>query len=98
MQRSLTFSRLASLFGFSFLSAFALGCVVTIGGGDAGDLECGSPLAHNDVNCVCDDGYERCEPTGTDCCAKEPKPGTCDDPNSELVGDQCFCKIGATSR
>lgn len=93
MQRFLsTSTRLASLFGF--FSAFALGCVISIGGDDAGSNGCGGLLDHNDANCVCDDGYERCNDTGTDCCLKEPKGGTCDDVNSELVGDQCYCKVG----
>jgi hypothetical protein len=90
-----TSTRLASLFGF--FTAFALGCVVSFGNTtSAGDLECGTPLAHNDANCVCDDGYERCNTVGTDCCEKTAKPGTCDDPNSELVGDECYCKVGYT--
>lgn len=94
MQRFFTTTRLASLFGF--FSAFALGCVISIGGDDAGNGGCGGPLDHNDANCVCDNGYERCNASGTDCCLKQPKPGTCDDPNSELQGDQCYCKIGYT--
>jgi hypothetical protein len=90
-------TRLASLFGFA--SAFALGCVISIGpgGDDAGVHECGSLLANNNADCSCLPDHERCnpnDPDDTDCCPREPKPGTCDDPNSSLVGDECFCNIG----
>lgn len=85
---------------FSFLTSVALGCVITVGpgGDDAGVHDCGSLLAHNDANCVCDDGYERCnpgDPDDTDCCIKEGKgDGMCPDQNSFLDGDQCFCNDG----
>lgn len=92
-------SRLA--FALSFLTSVTLGCVISVGpgGDDAGVHECGSLLAHNDVNCVCDDGYELCnpgDPDDTDCCEKTGKGGSCDDPNSVLQGDQCFCVVGYT--
>ncbi|PCC73354.1 hypothetical protein SAMN02745121_02917 [Nannocystis exedens] len=84
---------------FSFASAFALGCVITVGpgGDDAGIHDCGSLLANNDANCVCNPGYERCNPgtDDTDCCEKEGKGGECE-PNSTLSGDQCFCDVGYT--
>jgi hypothetical protein len=84
---------------FSFASAFALGCVISVGpgGDDAGIHECGSLLAHNDANCVCDAGYERCNPNSsdTDCCEKEGKGGECE-PNSYLDGDDCYCNSGYT--
>lgn len=94
-----TSTRLASLFGF--VSAFALGCVISIGpgGDDAGVHECGSLLANNDADCNCLPGHERCnpnDPDDTDCCEKEPKPGTCDDPNSQLVDGECYCNEGYT--
>lgn len=95
-----TTTRLA--FALSFLTSVALGCVITVGpgGDDAGVYECGSLLAHNDANCICDAGYERCNPNDandTDCCEKEGKgDGMCPDANSELVGDQCFCVVGYT--
>lgn len=98
MQRlSPTSPFLASI--FTFVSAFSLGCVITLGGGgdDAGIHECGSLLANNDANCVCLAGYERCnpnDPNDTDCCEKEGKgDGTCE-PNSYLEGGQCFCDPG----
>ncbi|MCY1058456.1 hypothetical protein [Nannocystis sp. SCPEA4] len=84
---------------FSFASAFALGCVITVGPGgeDAGIHDCGSLLANNDANCVCNPGYERCNPgtDDTDCCEKEGKGGECE-PNSSLDGDQCYCNVGYT--
>ncbi|MCY1008730.1 hypothetical protein OV079_24855 [Nannocystis pusilla] len=84
---------------FSFASAFALGCVISVGpgGDDAGIHDCGSLLANNDANCVCNPGYERCNPNtdDTDCCEKEGKGGECE-PNSTLSGDQCFCDVGYT--
>jgi hypothetical protein len=98
MQRhSLPSSFLASV--LSFASAFALGCVISVGpgGDDAGSHECGSLLANNDSNCVCLPGYERCNPgtSDTDCCEKQGKGGECD-ANSYLDGDQCFCNEGYT--
>lgn len=98
MQRhSLPSSFLASV--LSFTSAFALGCVISVGpgGDDAGSHECGSLLANNDANCVCLPGYERCNAgtSDTDCCEKEGKGGECD-ANSYLDGNQCFCNEGYT--
>lgn len=98
MQRvSATSPLLASI--FTFVSAFSLGCVISLGGNgdDAGVKECGSLLANNDENCVCLPGYERCnpgDPEDTDCCEKEGKgEGECE-ANSYLEDGQCFCNPG----
>ena len=99
MQASLlTSGRMASLLGF--FSAFALGCVINVGGGGdtAGSYDCGDLLAHNDDNCQCDAGYERCNPNSddTDCCKKIGKGDdeNCPDPNSAYDNGQCYCNIG----
>ena len=87
---------LASLLAFA--SAFSLGCVISLGkGSDAGIHECGSAFANNDENCVCDPGYERCNPNDpgdTDCCEKTGKGSLECEPNSSLEGDECFCNEG----
>lgn len=94
----LTSGRMASLLGF--FSAFALGCVINVGGGGdtAGSYDCGDLLAHNDDNCQCDPGYERCNPNSddTDCCKKIGKGDdeSCPDPNSAYADGQCFCNVG----
>ncbi|MCY1065931.1 hypothetical protein OV090_14210 [Nannocystis sp. RBIL2] len=67
--------------------------------GAGGSHACGSLLANNDADCVCDPGYERCEPgtDNTDCCKKQGMgDGACPDPNSTLDGEECFCNDGYT--
>lgn len=97
MQRvSLTSPFLASV--FTFVTAFTLGCVITVGKGDDSGLvhECGSLLANNDENCVCLPGYERCnpnDPADTDCCEKEGKGGECE-ANSYYEDGNCYCNPG----
>jgi hypothetical protein len=66
-------------------------------GGTGGSHVCGSLLANNDADCVCNPGFERCEPgtDNTDCCEKQGLgDGECPDPNSAPVDGQCFCNVG----
>ncbi|MFZ6180704.1 hypothetical protein [Nannocystis pusilla] len=70
----------------------------TGGQGTGGSYECGSLLANNDADCVCNSGFERCDPgdpDSTDCCAKQGMgDGECPDPNSSPANGQCFCNLG----
>jgi len=87
---------------FSGLSAFALGCVISVGGdGDAGSKkECGDAFTHS-VNqggtCFCEAGYDWCtqDPEDYTCC-KEPgkDQGTCDQPHNVVDGGSCVCEMG----
>ena len=87
------------------LSAFAIGCVVSVGGDtDAGtQKECGAPFSNSVVvgdTCYCEAGYTWCNPNAADdytCCEEEGKTGTCEganlvpDPNN---ANQCVCDQG----
>jgi hypothetical protein len=87
------------------ISAFALGCVITVGEStDAGTEEkCGDLLTHsfeeNGV-CYCDLGYDWCNPNDADdydCCKVNPKGSEgCDQANNVVVDGECFCEAGYT--
>jgi len=94
-------SLLACLLGG--LSAFAVGCVITVGeDGDAGANECGDLLSHSEQvgdQCFCDAGYDWCtsDPDDFDCCKTTPKPSDdCNEANNEVVDGECFCAQGYT--
>jgi len=93
---------LASLLGG--LSAFALGCVITVGEtGDAGaEEECGDLLTHSYQDgdqCFCEIGYDWCTNNlnDYDCCKIPPKNvDQCDQPNNEIKDGECYCAAGYT--
>ncbi len=81
------------------LTGLGVGCVITTGEGGGCD-NCGGILCHSqgtNDNCNCDPGYEWEDPDDQDnfeCNPIPPKTGDCDQPNSFVEGDQCFCEDG----
>lgn len=86
--------------------AIASGCVITTGSVDC-EVCNDSPLCHNqevtntngEVVCVCDPGYTWEDPndsTNLECERVPSKPGAsnCVEPNSEQIGEQCYCVDG----
>jgi hypothetical protein len=59
-----------------------------------GGTECGDPGTNTNLDCACDPGYVKCNPSDPDAIACCEETLSCPDPNSDLIGDECFCKIG----
>lgn len=91
-------TRLAAL---APLALFLLGCPITIsttattGDTDStGGTECGDLGTHTNLDCSCEFGYSKCDPSDQDAIACCEDQLSCPDPHSELIGDHCECKLG----
>ncbi|MEZ4385551.1 MAG: hypothetical protein R3A79_29810 [Nannocystaceae bacterium] len=86
------------------ISAFALGCVISVGNDDAGSEKgCGDLLTHSYQDgdqCFCDSGYNWCNASDPDdytCCKDTPKqPDSCNQPHNVVIDNSCYCESGYT--
>lgn len=80
------------------LTGLGVGCVITTGSLDCdecGGIGCNSQEVGGE--CFCDANYEWEDPNDDEnfeCNRIPPKSGECDQPNSFVEGDQCFCNQG----
>ena len=94
MSMSQAFRHISTLSAIAAVSGFVVGCVITT---NIQDKECGDLGTHSELqggDCVCEAGYDWCDPDDIDdinCCRAE---GMCPDPNSTEIGGRCFCDPG----